>query len=191
MIFGIVWTSFRSPSITKRNYDISVAGIHVGNLVATRETDGNFTTYTLSSDASIYVLKTYRIKDDLKAVYKNNILQYATVQSTEGKKNYYSTISWNKDHYDIAINGYKFQYQGSLSIPIDYSVAKIYFEDPPLHGQVFSEDYGVFSNITVVKPHVDQLVFLGKTDKFYYANGYMVRAEMHSAIKDFIISLQQ
>jgi len=183
-----IFTSYNLPAVTVHEYVISVAGLKVGKLIATREIDKDITTYSLSSDASVYVLKTYQVKDDLKAVYKHNILQYATVKSSEGAHNYYASVFWNKDHYDISINGYKFQYQGSITIPIEYSVAKIYFEEPPASGQVFSEDYGVFSNIKLIKPHMDQIVFLGKADKFYYANGIMMKAEMHSSIKDFIIS---
>ena len=180
--------SFTVPSKTVHEYYISVAGVKVGELVATMEVENDFTTYTLSSDVSVYLLHRYRVKDDLKAVYKGKTLQYATVQTSVGKNDYFSAIIWTKDHYDININAYKYQNHSTEMKPIEYSVAKIYFEQPPASASVFSEDYGVFSDVNFIEKNINQLVFLGKKDKFFYAEGSMVKADMQSAIKDFIIT---
>ncbi len=180
--------SFKQPSKTVREYNISIAGVNVGNLVATREIEYDFTTYTLNSDVSVYFFKRYRIKEDLIAVYRDNILQYATVKTSVGKSNYFSAIIWSKDHYEVDINAYKYQKHGIETQQIGYSVAKIYFEKPPASAKIFSEDYGVFSDVNYTEPDLCQLVFLGKKDQFSYPDGEMVKAEMESSIKDFEIS---
>ena len=180
--------SFTSPSKTVHEYNITVGGVKVGELSATMEIENDFTTYTLSSDVSVYILHRYRVKDDLKAVYKGKMLQYATVKTTVGKNDYFSVIIWNKDHYDININAYKYEKHSIEIKPIQYSVAKIYFEQPPSNEQIFSEDYGVYSNANFIAGNLLQLVFLGKKDKFMYADGAMSKADMQSAIRDFIIT---
>lgn len=180
--------SFTPTSKIVHEYNITVAGVKVGELTATMEVENDFTTYTLSSDVSVYILHRYRVKDDLKAVYKGKSLQYATVKTSVGKNDYFSAIIWTKDHYDININAYKYEKHSIETKPIEYSVAKIYFEQPASNEQIFSEDYGVYSNANFIEGNLLQLVFLGKRDKFTYADGNMLKADMQSAIRDFIIT---
>ena len=123
-------------------------------------------------------------------MYSNGKLFNAIIKTSVGHKNYVSRIDWNKDHYDININGYKYTKTGTDPGPITWSVGRIYFEEPPANAKVFSEDYGVFSDVTSLKDHLDQLVLLGKKDKFTYQNGNLVKADMQSTIKDFIIKAE-
>jgi hypothetical protein len=169
------------------NYEIKVAGMKVGKLIATKEIRDNTTIYTLSSDASVVLLHHYKVKEVLMATYQNNILQHVSIWGYMGKKSYSSAIHWNKDHYDININGYHYSRQSTEYAPIKYSIARIYFEEPPVNERIFSEDYGVFSNISFQKEHEKNMVFEGHKNKFVYASGEMVKAEIQNSIKEFVI----
>jgi hypothetical protein len=179
--------SFKPQLSIVRNFDIHIAGIKVGYLTATRQISGDLIIYNLYSDVSVYLMHRYRVKDEVNSIYKNNILQSATVKTSVGNKNYFSTIKWNKDHYDIDITGYHYSKQGIETLPIEYSVARIYIEEPPISAKVFSEDYGIFSNIDELELHKNQIIFLGKKDKFTYVNGELFIADMQSTVRDFII----
>jgi hypothetical protein len=189
--FGVLMLflfSFKPQALTVYDYDIHMAGIKIGTMKATREIKDNGTiTYSLSSNVSVYLLHRYHINDEVNCIYKNDILQSATINTRVDKKQYFSYITWNRDHYDIKINAYKYSKISSETTPVRYSVAKMYFDEPPASAKVFSEDYGVFSNITIIKPNESQLIFLGKKDKFNYVSGEMLKADMQSTIKDFII----
>ena len=182
--------SFIPPEKTVREYNIHVAGMKVGQMIAIKQIENDYTTYTLNSDVSVYIIKRYRVIDNLKAVYKDNILQYATVKTNIGKNEYFSAIIWTKDHYDVNVNGYKYQNHTTITKQIDWSVAKAYFEAPPSSAKVFSEDFGIFSDADYIGPNINQLVYKGKKNKFTYSNGIMVKADIQNNIRDFILTLK-
>jgi hypothetical protein len=181
---------FANTTVVVHNFAIRIAGMKVGKLTATKEVKSNITTYTLSSDASVVLLHHYKVKEVLIANYQNNILQHVYIWGYMGKKSYSSSIVWNKDHYDININGYHYSRTSVEYMPIKYSISKIYFEEPPVNERVFSEDYGVFSNIAIQKENEKEMVFNGYKNKFAYASGEMIKAEIQNSIKEFVIVRQ-
>jgi hypothetical protein len=167
-----------------------VAGIRVGSMVATRTISEDITVYNLKSDVNIYLFHWYRVLDEITSTYSNGKLLNATIKTSVGHKNYSSTVEWRKDHYEINIKGYNYSKTCTEANPITWSVARLYFEEPPYVAEIFSEDYGIFSEVYVIKPHCDQLVLLGKKDKFIYENNELHKADMQSTIKDFIIKAE-
>src|SRR5437764_11108032 len=83
--YGLRFTAY-DKNKTIHDYSISVAGIKVGTLTATRETKDSFIIYSLSSNVKINMVKKYHIKDEVKSVYLNNIMQSATVITSVNKK---------------------------------------------------------------------------------------------------------
>jgi hypothetical protein len=184
---AILCTSFNSTQKTIHDYNIFVAGMKVGSLKASKEVDGPITTYNLNSEVSVFLLHKYHIKDELNAVYRNNILVSAYAKTTEGKRKYVSSIVWDNNHYNVDIDAYHYSRKYSEINQIQFTVARIYFEEPPASARIYSEVYGLFSNIETLRPHEYQMIFNGKKNTFSYTAREMIRAEIQNPVKEFVM----
>jgi hypothetical protein len=180
--------SFSPADKTVKYFDINVAGVKVGTLIATCETKDGTTTYNLTSDVDIHIVKHYRIKDEVNSVFKDGKLQLAITKTSIGSKKYYSDVVWNKDHYDVNINTHKYHNKSTEINPILFSGAMMYFMEPPADTKVFSEVYGAFSTVMGLEDtHRRILKYLGKTNTYYYTYGTLRRVEIQNSPRDFIL----
>jgi hypothetical protein len=177
-------------AIEKREYDITAAGIRIGEMTATRERIENQTWYTLHSEVSFWFFVRVKVVYSVKSVYQNNQLITTTVDTHSNKGDFKSTVTWNKDHYDVRVEGYKYKNEVSIKAPISYSSARIYFEYPHSVSSILADNYGLMVPVDKNEKDVLTVTVQGNKNRFYFEGGKIIRAVMHHPIKNFEIRLK-
>ncbi|TDE18114.1 DUF6134 family protein [Dyadobacter psychrotolerans] len=171
------------------HYDVVLSGANVGKMLAIREDaqDGK-TQYTLISDINVNLLffkvKVYYI---VKSIYENDVLQSATVDTKTNKGVFQTRITKEKDLYVIKAHQYRHDLETTLTAPIDYSVAKAFFNEPTLQNQVFGEYLGDYLHI---KPRSNRAYAFERQkqhDKYTYKEGHVNKVEKKFKFMNYVI----
>lgn len=178
-------------AVEKREYDITVAGINIGEMTATRETDNdNFTHYSIRSRVSFWFFVRINVEYSVISVYRDNHLITSTVTTNSNRGNFNSTIQWKEDHYQVNVNGYKYSNDVAIRDTIAYNSARMYFEHPALNSSVLADNYGLMVSTENIQENVYGVSVQGNRNKFYFAKGKVIRAVMHHPIKNFEVTLK-
>jgi len=177
-------------AIEKREYDITAAGIRIGEMTATRERIENQTWYTLHSEVSFWFFVRVKVVYSVKSLYQNNQLIKSTVDTHSNRGDFKSTVTWNEDHYDVRVEGYKYTNEVPLKEPISYSSARIYFDYPYSVSNILADNYGIMVPVDKTEKGVLTVTVQGNKNRFYFESGRIIRAVMHHPIKNFEIRLK-
>ena len=177
-------------AIEKREYDITAAGIRIGEMTATRENIDNQTWYTLHSEVSFWFFVRVKVVYSVKSLYQNNQLMTSTVVTHSNKGDFISTVTWQKDHYDVRVEGYKYKNNVSIKEPIKNNSARLYFEYPQSISSLLADNYGLMVPAENIQKDVCMVTVQGNSNKFYFKSGRIVRAVMHHPIKNFEVKLK-
>jgi len=177
-------------AIEKREYDITAAGIRIGEMTATRERIENQTWYTLHSEVSFWFFVRVKVVYSVKSLYQNNQLIKSTVDTHSNRGDFKSTVTWNEDHYDVRVEGYKYTNEVPLKEPISYSSARIYFDYPYSVSNILADNYGIMVPVDKTEKDVLTVTVQGNKNRFYFESGRIIRAVMHHPIKNFEIRLK-
>lgn len=90
------------------NYDIVLAGFTIGSMKADKTTASNGEDYQLHSKVEFWFFGKIHVEFLQKAHYENGQLMKANTNSDSNRGNFVTTVVWNKDHYDVDANSYKF-----------------------------------------------------------------------------------
>lgn len=184
-------TNVINGAIEKREYDITAAGIRIGEMTATREKIDNQTWYTLRSEVSFWFFVRINVLYTVKSLYRDNQLITSSVETHTNKGNFTSTVTWNNDHYKVRVDGYKYKNDVPIKDPIRYNSARLYFEYPQAISTVLADNLGIMVPAENVEQDVYTVTVQGKKNKFYFRKGKIVRGVMHHPIKNFEVSLKQ
>lgn len=183
-LFFLVHSGY--AAVEKREYDITAAGIRIGEMTATRESIDNQTWYTLHSEVSFWFFVKVKVVYSVKSLYQNNQLITSTVLTHSNKGDFTSVISWSKDHYNVKVDGYKYKNTVSIKQPIQYNSARIYFEYPNSISSLLADNVGLIvpaENNT--QQNLYTITVLGNKNRFYFRSDGIIRAVMHHPIKNF------
>jgi hypothetical protein len=177
-------------AIEKHEYDITAAGIRIGEMTATRERIENQTWYTLHSEVSFWFFVRVKVVYSVKSLYQNNQLIRSTVDTHSNRGDFKSTVTWNEDHYDVRVEGYKYTNEVRLKEPISYSSARIYFDYPYAVSSILADNYGIMVPVDKTEKDALTVTIQGNKNRFYFKSGRIIRAVMHHPIKNFEIRLK-
>lgn len=178
----------QSQDIVK--YDVSIAGISIGEMVAKRENRGSDIHYELKSNVSFWFFGKINLDYLTNAIYKDRKLVKANVVSKTNRGNFNSDIEWRNDHYRIKSTNYKYELDTVVNRPFLYSAAVFYFEEPVRAKEFIAEAFGLPSPIKKVKDYYEVKVN-GNTNRFYYVNGKLEKAVMEFPIKNYVIKRKE
>lgn len=117
-----------------KTYDISVDGVNVGTLTASKQIDGDKTTYTIDSKSTVHFLGKTTITTSFISVFRNGVLESSTYTSEKDGHPYDSSvIVESNDIYTIRRKGKN----STLNMPIKYVTCMLYFEEPNVSEQYF------------------------------------------------------
>ena len=169
-------------------YEISVAGFKIGEMVTKKTIDGNNTDYELNTKVSFWFLGNVLVDFKSFTQYSNNKLISSKSTTTSNKGNFRSNINWmdGKQHYRISTSSYKYELDTIISKPFDYSTSKLYFEEPIKISEFMAENFGLPSPIQKIKDYYEVDVN-GNKNRFYYINGVLDKAVMQSPIKNYVV----
>ncbi|MFD2200974.1 DUF6134 family protein [Shivajiella indica] len=167
-------------------YDISIAGISIGEMVAKKEAKGEEIHYELKSSVHFWFFGKVSLDYLTHAIYRDMMLIKATTTSKSNRGNFGAKIDWMKDHYDVKATNYKYELDTTIHKPYHYSSAVFYFEEPKQAKEFIPEAYGRPSHIKKVKDYYEVNVN-GNKNRFYYVNGKLDKAVMEFPIKNYVV----
>jgi hypothetical protein len=183
----IFFLSCRSFAQQTTLFDIEVAKIKVGSLVTEKVVKDSMTIYIFRSEVDAGFIMRVKVSHTISCVYIKNKLVRADIHSVINQDKYVSSVAWNKDHYDYDCSTYKYHKTGVLTRDIDFSVVKMYFEEPLVTGAIFAENYGVLCPLLCSKPSTYHLDVDKNSNTFHYANGLIQRVEMETPLFNYVI----
>lgn len=173
-------------SQTKQQYDISIAGISIGEMTAEKKAVGEEAHYEIKSKVSFWFFGKINLDYLTQTVYKNKQLMRADVKSSTNKGDFQSSIRWNAKKYDIKASNYKYDQETTYDKPLYYSSVSFFFEEPDQIKEFIAESYGIVSPIKKVKDYYE-VVVNGNTNRYYYIDGKLDKAVMEFPIKNYVI----
>ena len=183
-----------SQAQSKLEYDILFHGISVGKLTTEKQTRNQTTSYKLVSDAKFHVFLSYTVHFELSARFKNNILNLSRVKNivNGNEKNSIRIVKNSEQEYIFSSK--KIQHKLNLKHPeqkFDFSVAKLYFEEPKNREYIFSEKNGMFLKVHKTDQHSYKLKLPDHTSSVYHFNekGICEMVEMNRGISSFKLKL--
>lgn len=181
---------FLHPSLVcgqeEAKYDISVAGISIGEMTATKTSVGNEIKYQLNSLVNFWFFGKISVDYNSNTVYRNKqlISAFSTTHSKRG--DFSSSIEWHKDHYKVDAKTYKFENDNPVKKPFYYSSALLFFEEPKLIKEFMAENFGLPSPVKKVKDYYEVDVN-GNKNRYYYIEGKLDKAIIYSPVKNYMV----
>ncbi len=168
-------------------FDIEVARVKVGNLVTEKIQKDSLTFYIFTSEVDAWLIVRVRVSHLIVCVYKKDKLIRADIHSVINKEKYVSHVEWKQDHYEYDCATYKYHKSGTLFEDIHFSVVKMYFEEPLEQQKIFTENYGVFSQLQRLKPSTYRLEVEKNKNTFYYNSSGLQRVDMETPLLHYSI----
>jgi hypothetical protein len=167
-------------------FDISIAGISIGEMVAKKETLGGEVHYELKSSVNFWFFGKVNLDYLTESFFRDKMLVKANTTSKTNRGNYGAKIDWMKDHYVVNATNYKYELDTIIHKPYYYSSAVFYFEEPKQVREFIPEAYGRPSPIKKIKDYYEVNVN-GNKNRFYYINGKLDKAIMEFPIKNYVV----
>ncbi|MCH7411244.1 hypothetical protein MM239_17740 [Belliella sp. DSM 111904] len=168
------------------DFEITVAGISIGEMKAYREVSKKKELYDLKCDVSFWFFGRVNLNYSIKSEFVEKQLMKANSKTKSNKGDFYSLIQWVDDKYIVKATSYQFENDTTFYEPFLFSSSKLFFEEPIDVESSLAENFGLPAKITKMKDHYEISVN-GNKNKFYYENGKIVKAVMQSPIKNYVI----
>jgi hypothetical protein len=187
LICGLFFSGKTQSREEVRKFVVSLAGIDIGEMKATRTRTDTVTRYTLISKVSFWLFIRVNVEHKIVSVYHRDVLVSTVSTSKSNKGNFTSTITKNNDHYIVKASSHKYQLDTIIRKPIKFNVARLYFEKPIGVKEILADTYGVLAPAYYAERNVLITDVLGNKNKFYFSNTDLQRAIMYSTVKNYEI----
>ena len=174
-----------SPFIQAENgqeilFSVYVGQDKVGTLLVNKKAEGHRTVYQLYSMVSVKLLVGIEIEENIRDVFVNGFLQNSEhkrlVNNTQRVKN---TLLYVNQKYELSRNDKK---HSVLTTPIRSSIASLYFSEPILPVDVYSQNFLQIIPLQKKDKHRYELKLPnGASAEYQYENGALVRVLSHNA----------
>lgn len=186
LVLGLFGSAIANETV--HYYDITVAGFTIGEVKASRVIDGDRTEYEVNSLVSLWFFGTLRIEFSINSIYEKGQFISSRTVSKSNRGEFLSLINWDGEKYIVDANSYKFTNSKSLLNPIYVSTALMFFGEPEESREEFlSENYGLTSSMKRLENGVIEVEIDGNRNKYYFENGELVKANMQSPIKNYVL----
>ena len=169
------------------NYDIVLAGFTIGSMKADKTTASNGEDYQLHSNVEFWFFGKIHVEFLQKAHYEKGQLMKANTNSDSNRGNFVTTVVWNKDHYDVDANSYKFHNEEPINQVIKGSTARLYFHEPKAGDIIISENFGMPTTVREIEKGVYEIEVNGSMNRFYYEGGVLQKVVLENNIKNYSI----
>lgn len=187
-LFLSLGVSYNSFSQTKTNmYDIVLAGFTIGTMQADKTTSAKGLDYQIHSNVEFWFFGKIHVEFLQKAHYAEGQLMKATTNSDSNRGNFLTTVDWNKDHYDVDANSYKFHNEEPINQVIKSSTATLYFHEPKVGDILISENFGMPTTVRQIEKGVYEIEVNGSMNRFYYEGGVLQKVVLENKIKNYSI----
>jgi len=171
----------------RHEYEITIAGFSIGGMTATKTLKGDTTTYLLTSKVSLWLFGQINIDYVTDVKYVGNRFIRSTVSSQTNRGNFLSRIWLQDGAYQVDAKSYKYELETMIHENIDYSAVRLFFEEPNGRKKMIAENYGVFGTIKNLGSSGYETLANGNKNRYTYLDGKLLRAVMHSPVKNYVI----
>ncbi|MFT5725558.1 MAG: hypothetical protein ACI9JN_002683 [Bacteroidia bacterium] len=172
----------------QNDYSITSHGINLGHLTAIKTTNGDTITLKVKSKVKIHLLMNFEVKYRLHNTYFNDTLLTSSVLTyVDGEIHSNVQIEKMTKGYQVIKDGVTLY----VTDIIDYTAGQLYFKEPLLVSNLFSEIDGAAKKIEKTKDNTYTVVNSKRNSNTYvYNGGELERAEIkHSLITFYITKL--
>lgn len=187
VVLGLFSLAARAQTATLK-YTIEVAGLKIGTMTEMRTVTPQNTVYEQVSDVAFWFFG--KIKIYYKVVSQHDALHQlirSDVNATTNRGNYRSDIVWNNDHYDINVKQYKYSRQATEPQRIDFTICRMYFEEPTGRDRVFAEYFGNYASITPTGKGSYRVRIDDREDEYFYEKGKLVKIVKKNSVKNYVL----
>ncbi len=165
-------------------------GKNIGELKASKSVDGEFTTYTNTTDLKAKVVMDMRVKLKIQSLYKNNQLESSKVDISVNDKPYSNNSTKRLG------NTYQFFKDGKLKMtingPIKYSATLMLFEEPKGMTTAYSEESGGFHAIQKSVTNVyEKQNARGRKSIYHYQNQLLKSLDVDLGLTEIEMVLKE
>ncbi len=188
LLISLPWNSYGQTQTNK--YDIVLAGFTIGSMQADKTTTAEGIDYQIHSKVEFWFFGKIHVEFLQKAHYENGQLMRATTNSDSNRGNFLTTVTWNKDHYDVDANSYKFHNEEPIKQVINASTATLYFHEPKDGDVLISENFGMLTKVREISKGVYEIDVNGNMNRFHYEGGVLQKVILENNIKNYSIKLK-
>lgn len=170
-------------------YDIFVADNKIGEVLASKNTKGILTTYSVQTNLSFKVLEKYDVNYQLSSSYKNNyLIESALKNIVNGDLEDDVHLKWDGTQYTGQANKKTVR----IKERIKHSIAKLYFHEPLGVERIFSEKYTDFEKLKQGQAN-EYVLHLGDGNKshYKYSNGICTQVTSTKSFFKILIKLRR
>lgn len=168
------------------SFDISVAGISIGEMTATKTSMGDEIKYQINSLVSFWFFGKISVDYKSNTVYKDKQLFSANSNTNSKRGDFSSSVQWNKDHYKVDSKTYKFENDRPIKKPFYFSSAMLFFEEPKMIKEFIAENFGLPCPVRKVKDYYEVDVN-GNKNRYYYIDGRLDKAIIYNPVKNYMV----
>ncbi|WP_247656637.1 DUF6134 family protein [Maribacter sp. MMG018] len=167
-------------------FDIVLNDKVIGNLKATKSSEGNKTFYQSETAIKTRVIKEIEVNYKYDVTFENKVMKMADVVIDVNNKPHANTVTNLKgSQYQIIKNDKK---EEVVDPPIDYTTILLYFKEPVNIDRCYSEQNGSFNTIVALGEHsYKKINTKGKENIYYYKNGILEKASIDGGLVKFEI----
>ncbi|WP_439482056.1 DUF6134 family protein [Cyclobacterium plantarum] len=175
----------------RHEYEISILGISIGDMVATKETKSDTTYFLLRSEVSFWFFGRINLDYTTEVKYHQGQFIESSVEKKTNRGNFLSRIWLEDGVYEIRANSYKYEFNDQVSEKIDYSAVRLFFEEPKGKKRMITENHGQFASISSKGNGAYDTYVEGNENNYQYENGKLQEVSMHSPIKNYVIQRKE
>lgn len=180
---------FGQSVVNERRYEISVLGFSIGEMTAKRSNSKDTTIYKVKSAVSFWFFGKVNVDFNVDTRVKNKQIVWSRTFSSSNKGDFQSEVKWNGKLYEVDASTYKFENNKPIHDPLYLGSVMLFFHEPKEGENFLGEVFGLVSKVKKPTTNCYEVTINGNTNRYYYKNGVMVKAEMESPIKNYIIKL--
>jgi len=189
LLIFLTFSGFASDEV--RRFDIELAGIKIGELTATRKKIDTLVHYYIESKVSFWLFVKVNVHHIQTAVYHEDKLLHSTVKTRSNRGDFSSSVIWDKRHYVVKVDMYKYKHDGVIASSINFNVMRFFFDEPKNGTTVLADGYGLMAPVAFLKDSFYEVDVRGERNKYFFKEGKLQRAIMDSSIKNYEIILRK
>ncbi|MEX2565071.1 MAG: DUF6134 family protein [Cyclobacteriaceae bacterium] len=191
LTFLLSYSSFALHAQERHDYDISILGISIGEMIATKELKEDTTYFRLKSEVSFWFFGRIHLDYMTEVKYHQGQFIESTVRSKTNRGDFLSRIWLENDVYEVRANSYKYEFNTQIQEKIHYSAVRLFFEEPRGKDRMMTENHGKFATITPLGDGAYDTYVEGNENSYQYKNGQLQEVSMDNPIKNYVISRKQ
>ena len=158
-LLTIVQLAKANPESKSLNYDLEIGSKKIGELTVSKTKNDGVIKFEANSHAEVNFFGKIVIDYELHCVFKDGIMVSSIYRAYKNGELHEQTLtSWKGDHYEVVKDGKVY----TINQPIKHSSVELYFDEPILDSELYSEKNGGLLEISQEEGHVFKVTKIGK-----------------------------